>query len=64
MLTYEQGHKAARLMEQVGGGFASAIAQAFYRADSHNASIMLEAYGDMFHRYYDMAMEREAWAVA
>lgn len=64
MLTYEQGHKAARLMEQIGGGFASAIAQAFYRADSHNARIMLEAYEEMFHRHYDMAVERESRATA
>lgn len=64
MLTYEQGHKAARLMEQIGGGFASAIAIAFYRADLHNASILLEAYEDMFMRHYDMAVGREARAVA
>lgn len=64
MLTYEQGHKAARLMERIGGGFASAIAQAFYKADSHNARILLEAYEDMFLRHYDMAVERESRSIA
>ena len=64
MLTYDQGHKAARLMEEMGGGFACAIAKAFYVADSHNSRILLEAYEDMFMRYYDMAVEREARATA
>ena len=59
MLTYEQGHKAARLMEETGGGFASAIAWAFYKADSHNARILLEAYEDMFMRFYDLAVQAE-----
>jgi hypothetical protein len=64
MLTYDQGHKAARLMEQIGGGFASAIALAFYKADSHNARILLDAYEPMFMRHYDMAVDRESRATA
>lgn len=64
MLTYEQGHKAARLMEEMGGGFASAIAWAFYKADSHNARILLEAYEELFHRFYDLAVDRESRTTA
>jgi len=64
MLTYDQGHKAAQLMEEMGGGFASAIAWAFYKADLHNASILLEAYEEMFHRFYELAMARESRIMA
>ena len=56
-LTYDQLHKAAQRMERIGGGFASAIALAFYRADSHNARILTEAFGDLFVKYHDWPSE-------
>jgi hypothetical protein len=52
MMTYEQGHRAAQVMEQRGGGFANAIAQAYYRADSTNARILREAFADLFETHY------------
>ena len=40
--------KAAHEMEAMGGGFASCIAQAFYRADARNRRRLLYAFGDLF----------------
>lgn len=47
-MTDDQLFKAARAMENYGGGFASAIANAFFRADSHNKKKLLAAFGDLF----------------
>ena len=43
---------AARQMEVYGGSFASRIAQAYFYADSTNQRKLLEAFGDLFERYY------------
>jgi hypothetical protein len=51
-MNYEQGHRAAQVMEQRGGGFANAIAQAYYRADSTNARILREAFADLFETHF------------
>jgi hypothetical protein len=56
-LTYDQLHKAAQRMERIGGGFASAIAQAFFRADTSNARILIEAFSDLFVKYHDWPSE-------
>ena len=46
---------AARMMEQQGGGFASAIATAFFRADNHNSAQLLAAFPALFRQYSEMA---------
>lgn len=43
--------KAAHRMEREGGGFASAIALAFFRADSTNQVLLVNAFGHLFERY-------------
>ena len=45
-------YKAAELMRRQGGGFAQAIATAFYRADTQNRFTLLGAFSDLFKRYY------------
>lgn len=57
MLNYEQGHRAAQVMEQRGGGFASALAQAYFRADNTNARILREAFADLFQSSYEQWTE-------
>jgi hypothetical protein len=42
---------AALRMEQRGGGFAAAIAQAYFRADKKNKQRILESFGDLFEQY-------------
>jgi hypothetical protein len=43
--------KAALNMEQYGGGFAEAIASAYFRADSENKQRLLTAFGHLFEKY-------------
>lgn len=43
--------EAAHAMEREGGGFASAIATAYYRADSSNRARLVAAFQDLFARY-------------
>lgn len=47
-MTNEELHEAANVMHKIGGGFASAVADAFYRADGHNRKRLLYAFGDLF----------------
>ena len=56
-LTYDQLFKSARTMEKIGGSFASAIAQAFFRADSTNAGRLVQAFGDLFVKFHDWPSE-------
>lgn len=44
-------HQAAHNMDRYGGGFASAIATAYFRADSNNKAKLLLAFGDIFARH-------------
>ena len=53
----EQNHRAARLMEKIGGGFASALAVAYFRADADNQARILAAWPDLFERYRRMDQE-------
>lgn len=53
----EQNHRAARLMEKLGGGFASALAMAYFRADADNQARILAAWPDLFERYRRMDQE-------
>ena len=57
LLNYEQGHRAAQVMEQRGGGFANALAQAYYRADNTNAKILRTAFADLFETSYEQWSE-------
>jgi phosphohistidine phosphatase SixA len=57
LLNYEQGHRAAQVMEQRGGGFASALAQAYFRADNTNAQILRHAFADLFEKHYEQWTE-------
>jgi hypothetical protein len=43
--------KAAHNMENYGGGFAEAIALAYFRADSTNQVLLIDAFGHLFERY-------------
>ena len=47
---------AARMMESEGGSFAAAIAHAFYYADSYNRARLLDAFDDLFIRFYKAHM--------
>ena len=53
----EANHKAAKTMERIGGGFASALALAYFRADSDNRARMLAAWPDLFEKYRRIARE-------
>jgi hypothetical protein len=44
-------HRAAQNMERYGGGFATAIAKAFYVADTDNRRLLLGAFGHLFEDY-------------
>ena len=47
-MTEGELYEAAYEMDRIGGGFASAIADAFYRADATNRKRLLYAFGDLF----------------
>lgn len=49
--TQNELFKAASLMQTQGGGFAAAIAQAFFRADTGNQRILVEAFADLFEKF-------------
>jgi hypothetical protein len=51
-------HRAAQLMEKIGGGFASALALAYFRADGTNQARILGAFGDLFDLYRNRAFEQ------
>lgn len=45
---------AARLMEQIGGGFAGHIARAYFAADKHNRARLRAAFPDLFTKYFNL----------
>ena len=51
-LDHDMWLKAARCMENEGGGFAGHIARAFYVADRHNAELLLTAFDNLFVKFY------------
>lgn len=53
-MNYNEGHKAAQMMEIYGGGFMQALAKAYYKADSENAATLRDAFAHDFARYYKM----------
>ena len=50
-MTDSELYKAAYEMEVMGEGFASAIALAFFRADSDNKQRLITAFDFLFERY-------------
>jgi hypothetical protein len=50
-------HRAAQVMDKMGGGFAAAIALAYFRADSDNKARLLEAFPDLFAKYRQWARD-------
>lgn len=50
-MTDDQLMAAAHNMDRIGGGFASAIATAYFRADSTNKAKLLLTFGDLFSRH-------------
>jgi 2-oxo-4-hydroxy-4-carboxy--5-ureidoimidazoline (OHCU) decarboxylase len=50
-------HRAAQTMEKMGGGFAAALALAYYRADGSNQAAILAAFPDLFEKYRRIAYE-------
>jgi hypothetical protein len=50
-MTDDQLHAAAHNMARIGGGFANAIATAYFRADSDNKAKLLLTFGDLFSRH-------------
>lgn len=50
-LTESQLYAAAHNMERMGGGFAGAIAEAFFLADSSNRATLVQAFDSLFRRY-------------
>jgi len=51
-------HRAAQMMEKIGGKFASALALAFFCADATNRARILGAFGDLFDLYRNRAFEQ------
>lgn len=51
-------HRAARMMEKMGGGFAAALALAYFRADGTNQARILGAFGALFEKYRNYAFEQ------
>lgn len=50
--------RAAQLMEKMGGGFASALALAYFRADGTNQALILDAFANLFEVYRYRAFEQ------
>jgi hypothetical protein len=44
-------------MEKIGGGFASALALAYFRADGDNKARILGAFPDLFEKYRQINTE-------
>jgi hypothetical protein len=55
-------HAAAQEMYRSGGGFASALATAFFRADSGNQAKIKGAFADLFKQFSRIAEYKKATA--
>ena len=49
---------AAHMMEQMGGSFASCIADAYYAADRQNRERLKAAFPDLFTRHYNLYLNQ------
>lgn len=56
-MNYEEAHKAAQLMERIGGSFERNLALTYYRADAVNAKRLREAFPEIFQKYMDWDKE-------
>lgn len=56
-LTDAQQYASAKTMEKYGGGFASALSEAFFKADSSNKRKLLDAFEELFLRYHRWNVE-------
>lgn len=61
-MNYEEAHKAAQLMERIGGSFERNLALTYYRADSVNAQRLRNAFPEIFQKYIDWDKETIAQA--
>lgn len=61
-MNYEEAHKAAQLMERIGGSFERNLALTYYRADSVNAQRLRNAFPEIFQKYLDWDKETIAQA--
>ena len=52
-MTHDELCNAAANMERYGGGFCEALAALFYRADAYNTQRLVDAFPDIFERYYN-----------
>lgn len=52
---YPNLHEAALRMQRMGGGFATSVAEAWFRADSGNRARLEAAFEDLFNRYSEEA---------
>lgn len=51
-MDYTEGHRAAQVMERVGGSFERNLALTYYRADLTNAQRLRNAFPELFEKYY------------
>lgn len=51
-MDYTEGHRAAEVMERVGGSFERNLALTYYRADSVNAQRLRNAFPEIFEKYF------------
>jgi hypothetical protein len=58
-LTDHELHMAAHNMRDYGGGFASAIADAYFVADLSNRAKLLNAFGDLFRAFVNFNESQE-----
>ena len=55
----DREHKAVDAMARFGGGFVSALALAWRRADSENQSRLREAFPELIEQYSEIAADPE-----
>lgn len=54
-MTSEEKYAAVRLMQQIGGSFVKALAEAYRRADAQNAARIEGAFPEIFADYAERA---------
>lgn len=57
-MTHDQKISVFRTMSRYGGGFASAMAEAWFRADPYNRETIEKSFPDLVREYRDMAEAR------
>lgn len=62
-MDYTEGHRAAQVMERVGGSFERNLALTYYRADLTNAQRLRNAFPELFEKYlkwYEDEVKRDS----